>query len=132
MNKELIDARQKLLKNEQSYFELLYSYEKLKKFLDNCEVCFKKEESLESLKKINNYLKLKSAEIKELEKEAHSLKVIIYSTCEHDILITENDIFSCPICRREYINKDNDNTKFVIKYSYNKKELINDGVSIDI
>ena len=88
MNKELYIKREKQLEELRKLSFLVHS---LKDFLEKNEKNFKKEESIDALKKIKMYFEEKEREYNECEAIQKSLTKELVSTCKHEIAIMSRE-----------------------------------------
>lgn len=97
MNKELYIKREEQLKKLR---ELSFLVHTLEKFLEKNEKNFKKEESIEALKRIKEYFKLKEDEYCECDKEYWELYDQLRFTCKHEVAIRyfNSSYYQCLIC----------------------------------
>lgn len=97
MVKELYIKREQLLKELQ---ELSFLVSILQTFLIENEKNFKRDKSIEALKKIKTYFEFKRQEAEVKEHEYREITRKFYSTCSHDIAIKKGnmDTYECLIC----------------------------------
>lgn len=98
MNKELYKENKKQLKE---LGDLRFIVNSLKKFLDEHELKFKNQESIEALKKIKLYLEVKQKEYENSQHKQEQLYKSLCNTCKHEIAIKYNSIPShiCLVCQ---------------------------------
>lgn len=97
MNKELYIKNEKQKLTLKNINTLVYT---LEKFLEESNNKFKKEESIEALKKVKKYLELKKQELKETENIQKNIYHELYTTCNHEVAIKYSNIpsYRCLIC----------------------------------
>ena len=97
MNKELYIKKEETL-NELRKISFLVGT--LERFLGENEKNFKREESIQVLKKLREYLQLKKELVKELESQYKQQYVELIKTCKHEISIKNirTQYYKCLIC----------------------------------
>lgn len=97
MNNELIRNKKEL---EKKTGDIYYKINKIENLLKKSAGKFKSEESLQALKEISEYLKLKQEEEKALSQKFDECKRQIIASCKHEILISNYNQEICMICGR--------------------------------
>jgi len=97
MNKELYIKTEKLLEEVRS---ASFLEGRIRKFLEDNENKFKKEESIKALKKIRAYFELKEKMYQECERRYEEVYKEFRSTCQHEVAIKYNNrpYYHCLIC----------------------------------
>ena len=97
MNKELYIKRENKL-NELNKLRVIVRA--LQDFLENNENNFKKEESVEVLKRIREYYEVKQKEYDTNEEEEKKIYKELYSTCNHEVSVkwSNRPAYRCLIC----------------------------------
>jgi len=105
MNKELILKREELRKEE---LNNKYIVDGLTNFLDKYSECFKKKESIDSLKRLKEYLEKQLRKKEQIEKTKIENNERLKEECRHEILLelNEYDWIICPICGEEILSED--------------------------
>lgn len=95
MNKELyIKREQNLILQEKLKVRIDY----LEYFLKKYETSFKKEESIEALKRIKEYLEIIKKEYYDNKINQKQLYKEFYTTCNHEVAIKYYNTYHCLIC----------------------------------
>lgn len=99
MNKELYIKKENKLEELQKLSFLVHS---LKEFLTENEQNFKKEESIEALKRIKKYFEIKDKEYHDCEEKHKLMTKELISTCKHEIAIMPSRMpyYQCLICKQ--------------------------------
>lgn len=97
MNKELYKKNINLL---EEFENLRYTVNSLTKFLEDNEKNFKREKSIEALKKIREYLELKQKDYQECSVNQKNTFKELRDTCSHEVAVKRYCIsqYKCLIC----------------------------------
>ena len=97
MNKELYLKKEETLNKLR---EISSKIGELERFLGENEKNFKREESIQVLKKLREYLQLKKELVKELESQYKQQNIELIKMCEHEVSIKNRrtQSYRCLIC----------------------------------
>jgi len=117
MNKEIIEFRMQQENLQQEIYKISAMVHDIEEFLKKDGIHFKKKESLQTLKKIGDYCKIKSQEKCEMIKRYKDRLNDIQQKCEHEIIFNSCGNHQCLICNK---------CAFVFEYPKTTQYVIDD------